>query len=411
MPLLRSSEKRSRSFSAVNPREICGRAALLGGSLLFAIALIEGTFRLFPSLAPAEIQQRVLAYHNHIAVSHPKIGHLHRPNAHGTAVSRDFRASHHTDAFGFRNPWPWPERIEIVAVGDSLTFGYGVEDDQAWPAILNRALPDVNVLNLGLIGAGPEQYLRIYETFIRSRRPRLLLIGLFPANDFWDAALFDLWLKSDSDCSYLVWRDYGRPKGVRCFDSLRWKTDLFLRGSYVYNVLLEVRNRLRSAIQMDHRTLRLHDGSRMVLDVGQFESQIPATLPDHDEFRLVLETLRRLYSTAQSHATKVLVIIQPSKEEVYLPILGQAIPDLSVHLREELKNAGIEYLDLTETFRQRAARGEKLFFETDLHPNAAGYALIADSVFAHLKQNPKYQNTRENIQAKFQGHSHANFQR
>jgi len=404
MPSFHSSDRQPGTPPTLNLREICARVALLGLSVLFAVVVLEGTFRLFPSLAPAEIQQRVMAAYNNIAVSHPTIGHLHKPNAYATIVSRDFKVSHRTDAFGFRNAWPWPEHIEIAAVGDSLTFGYGVSDDQAWPAILNRALPDMNVLNLGLIGAGPQQYLRVYETFIRSLRPRLLVIGLFPSNDFWDAGLFDLWLRSDSDCSYLLWRDYGRPEGRRCSDSLRWKTPFFLKGSYVYNILQVARNAARSYIQSDHRTLRLQDGSRFVLDVGQFESQIPATLPDHREFRLVLSTLHELYATAQSNDTKLLVVIQPSKEEVYLPISGQAIPDLSVHLREELKNAGIEYLDLTETFRQRAARGAKLFFETDPHPNAAGYALIADSVLAYLKQNPEYrQNTGGEIQAKFHG--------
>ena len=386
-PSIHSSDIRSGTFLRLDAREICGRVLLIGLSLLFTIALLEGTFRLFPTLLPGEIQQRVLVASSNIAVSHPKIGHLHKPNANGMIVSRDFRVSHHTDAFGFRNAWPWPEHIEIVAVGDSLTFGYGVADDQAWPAILNRALPDANVLNLGLIGAGPQQYLRVYETFIKSLRPRLLLIGLFPGNDFWDADMFDRWLKSNSDCSYLVWRDYGGPKGSRCSDSLSWQTDLFLKGSYLYNVLFEVRNGVRSYIQSDHRTLRLNDGSRLVLNVGQFENQLPATLPDRVEFRLVLKTLRELHITAQSHDTKVLVVIQPSKEEVYMPLLGQAIPDFSVHLREELNTSGIEYLDLTKSFRQRAARGEKLFFEYDPHPNAAGYALIADSVLAYLKQN------------------------
>jgi lysophospholipase L1-like esterase len=390
IPSLHSSDRRPASPSTLNAREISGRIALLGFSLLLTVALLEAAFRLFPTFLPAEVQQHVSAAYNNIAVSHPKIGHLHKPNADGTFVSEDFRVSHHTDAFGFRNPWPWPEQIEIVALGDSLTFGYGVADDQAWPAILNRALPDLNVLNLGLIGAGPQQYLQVYETFIRGLRPRLLLIGLFPANDFWDAALFDRWLKSHTDCSYLVWRDYGRSKGARCSDSLRWKTDFFFKGSYIYNLLLVARNRVRSYVRSEHRTLRLQDDSRLVLDVAQFESQIPATRPDHDEFRLVLGTLRRLYSTARSHDINVLVVIQPSKEEVYLPMSGQAIPDLTVHLREELKNAGIGYLDLTRVFRRRAAGGEKLFFESDPHPNAAGYALIADSVLAYLKQNPKY---------------------
>jgi hypothetical protein len=31
--------------------------------------------------------------------------------------------------------------------------------------------------------------------------------------------------------------------------------------------------------------------------------------------------------------------------------------------------------------------GETLFFEVDGHPNAAGYALIADAILDYLKQN------------------------
>jgi hypothetical protein len=48
---------------------------------------------------------------------------------------------------------------------------------------------------------------------------------------------------------------------------------------------------------------------------------------------------------------------------------------------------GMAYLDLTWAFRQRAAAGERLFFEVDGHPNTTGYALIAELVFAHLKHN------------------------
>ena len=83
----------------------------------------------------------------------------------------------------------------------------------------------------------------------------------------------------------------------------------------------------------------------------------------------------------------MLIVFQPSKEEVYLPLLGEPAADLSYPLREKLAESRVEYLNLTPVFRDRAAMGEKLFFEADGHPNAAGYELIGNTVLAHIRNN------------------------
>lgn len=54
---------------------------------------------------------------------------------------------------------PWPvrgDRLRILAVGDSYTYGYGVEDAQAWPAVLAR-LTGYEVLNMGVSGYQSEE--------------------------------------------------------------------------------------------------------------------------------------------------------------------------------------------------------------------------------------------------------------
>src|SRR5262249_52967534 len=144
---------------------------------------------------------------------------------------RDFSAVRHVDSNGFGNAWPWPERAEIVTLGDSLTFGWGVSDSETWPAILSRALPENRVLNLGISGAGPQQYLRIYETFGIKLHPKVVLVGMFVRNDFRDAELFDRWLKSGAGGNYIVWRELGRPGSSL---SLR----RIVTKSYVGNLLL-----------------------------------------------------------------------------------------------------------------------------------------------------------------------------
>jgi lysophospholipase L1-like esterase len=109
--------------------------------------------------------------------------------------------------------------------------------------------------------------------------------------------------------------------------------------------------------------------------------------PGRREFQLLLQALQRLHSIATQDGAQTVIVLQPGKEMVYLPLLGETVPDPASALREALEKLGIDYLDLTPGFRDRAAAGEKLFFEYDGHPNAAGYALIAQLVLSHLKQN------------------------
>jgi lysophospholipase L1-like esterase len=365
------------------------------GSLLFALTLFEATLRSFPLLVTPEIQEFIQATPEDKGVSHPYIGHLHKPNHSFTLAGRDFRAVHHTDGFGFRNGWPWPERAEIVALGDSVTFGQGVEDGQAWPAILARSLPGARLINLGLIGAGPQQYLRAYETFGTKLHPKLLLVGLFLRNDLWDDDTFDRWLKSGAGGNYTVWRDFGRPKRVFSPDEpiksairkLQWDLFLWARRSYLFNLALHVTGAARKWRPDEVRLFELPDGQRLELLPGDFTRKIKGAYPGHPEFELTLDALKRIRSIGESHGTKVLVIFLPGKEEAYLPLLGVDVPDFAAPLRQELKRLGITHLDLGPAFRDRAAKGEKLFFEADGHPNARGYALIAELVVSHLKGN------------------------
>jgi hypothetical protein len=54
-------------------------------------------------------------------------------------------------------------------------------------------------------------------------------------------------------------------------------------------------------------------------------------------------------------------------------------------LAAQFEKDGLPYLDLTPQFQARARQGERLFFEIDGHPNAAGYRLIAEVVLDYLR--------------------------
>jgi lysophospholipase L1-like esterase len=367
------------------PRPIYAVISIAIG-LLVALALVEGVLRVFPGLLPIEIRHLMGAREREFGVGHPYIGHLHTPNNTFVHSGRDFSATHHTDGYGFRNSWPWPDRVEIVALGDSVTFGQTVEDHQAWPAVLDSFLPQSSVINLGLSGAGVQQYLRVYETFGIKLHPKLLLVGVFIRNDFWDDGLFERWLTSETG-NYMVWRDFGRPTKVRFdfnhpIDGLVQTLRLVVRGSHLYNLLRYIR-----WLSFEVKIFQTADGSRLELLSGDFAEKTLGAQPERREFQFALNALRQIHSIASDNGTTMLVLLQPGKEEVYLPLLGEPMAEPSEPLRRELENSGIQYLDLMPAFRQRALAGEKLFHEADGHPNARGYALIAESVLSHLKAN------------------------
>jgi hypothetical protein len=356
-----------------------GGIILLLCSIVLSVAVTEGLLQLFPGVLPMEVQKQLEAHPKVMGIGHPYIGHLHTPNSTGILWGSDFKATHHTDNYGFRNRWPWPAQAEIVAVGDSLTFGYGVEDDEAWPAIIAQALPQLRLVNLGLIGASPEQYRRVYETFGIPLRPKVLLVGLFVGNDFWDAALFDRWWQSAVGGNYMVWRDFGRGEtGLK---------SLVSRNSYLYHLLrhaFTVYKNWRWRVS-ESVIYRFADGTWLHLLPSQLASFTTGAQPNRPAFQLVLQALERIQSIANENGTHVLFIFQPSKEEVYLPLLGKPASDPGGPLRVTLDRRGIAYLDLVPAFRRRAMAGEQLFFEQDGHPNKQGYQLIAYEVLAYLQ--------------------------
>jgi lysophospholipase L1-like esterase len=368
----------------------------MASSICLGLGLTEVVLRAAPNLFNQEIRQMLRADPRDYGVAHPYIGHLHKPNNAIVLAGRDFHAVHHVDGLGFRNSWPWPDRAEIVTVGDSVTFSQCVADDQAWPYLLARSLTPNRVINLGLVGAGPQQYVRLFETFGAKLRPKLLLVGVFPQNDFWDAGAFDSWARSGVGGNFMVWRDFGRPERrslslrepLESLESLvRARVVPVVRSSYLYTLLRALRGGMEGDAPTPPRILRFADGTKLELRESDFVSKSELAQPGRREFALLADALEQIHSLATRHGARALILLLPGKEQVYLPLVGGMLADPTSGLRTALELRGVEYLDLEAGFRVRAAAGERLFYEADVHPNPAGQALIAELVSAHLVEN------------------------
>jgi lysophospholipase L1-like esterase len=97
---------------------------------------------------------------------------------------------HVFDADGLRRSTPLPAKrpdvFRIAAFGDSLTYGYGVAAEEAWPAQLEQTLAGefrAEVINLGICGIQSEEVYAAMERYLPPLEPDLVLYGVC-LNDF-----------------------------------------------------------------------------------------------------------------------------------------------------------------------------------------------------------------------------------
>ena len=199
------------------------RVALLLCKLLLALAVTEATLRLAvqvvlhtPSLAYQPLfHGEALLRHRWVdarsdalnpAYTHdaydPRTGWTPRPGFRGQANGRGAPLTF-TEA-GLRGGVEVPTarvpgRRRIVVIGDSFTFGEGVGDDEAYPALLERRLADTDVLNLGVHGYGHDQAVLRYEALGARYRPDVVVLGF---------------VAEDAHRNLLAFRDYAKPRFV-----------------------------------------------------------------------------------------------------------------------------------------------------------------------------------------------------
>ena len=351
------------------------------GSVVFALGVLELMLRLRPSLMPEEAQLRI--HWRQMAdadtaksEADPYLGYLYPPGARSDLVHTNVRFAFQMDSHGWRNVGPWPARADVVAVGDSWVFSYGVNDNETWTHQVEQSLPGTRVINLGLSGFGPEQYTRAYERYGAPLHPKVLLYGIFPGNDLKDTGQFQTWLEAGSLGNYNIWRTTAR---------VRQLNTPIIGNSYV--VLLVRESWKNRKARFGSRTVTWKDGHQLRLTGDLYRKESWHAHPGDPQFEGAMGSLERARSFAAQHGTKVVVLLFPTKEEIYLPLLKEPVPSPLAAFPAELARRGIDYIDFSGPFMAQAKAGRSIYFELDPHPNRAGYALIARTVSEYLQRH------------------------
>lgn len=116
----------------------------------------------------------------------PQLGWAHRPGQAGAFATPQFRTHVTINSQGLRDREYPVERVpgkrRILALGDSMTWGFGVEQDEVFTERLETLLPDTEVINAGVSGYSTDQELLWLEGAGLRYKPDLVVV-LVTGND------------------------------------------------------------------------------------------------------------------------------------------------------------------------------------------------------------------------------------
>lgn len=360
---------------------------------------------------------------------------LFTPGAVEHFEASEFKFTVRVNSLGLRdNPVePGPsKRFRIVALGDSFTFGWGVELEDSWVKQLESRLRDkgydVEVINAGKSGTGSPFYAEMSPRLLDVLRPDMLLVGMLH-NDIAYGLLEKsglqnpLWMRV---ATTFFPNTVGRIQS-RMSEAAQAKLPLQAPPE-----LSVEQNRASSAAAAAHQWERMnaeqrarfegleasikqdfHEGrlNPFMVTVGVTASNFYAAQENLEPEPLqeivgrLSSCLREIRQNAERFDAQCVVAIVPAgaytnrKQLEQIKRLGFNTSDgmLSTDVpdrltREACEEAAIPCLSVTDRFRQESDNGG-LYFPLDNHFTAAGHALYAEALTplleAHLAEAPR----------------------
>jgi hypothetical protein len=333
------------------------------------------------------------------------------------------------DAWGFRNRGV-PDRCDILAIGDSMTYGFAAPADKCWPRQLED-LTGKTVYNMSCGNYGPCEYdILVDRGLVLS--PKTIILCLHTGNDMSEAyrtvyaekrsqkfatgseavnnALIEAEAKKSFSAAHAQFAPHSPDRDgntIRMWLSTNSAVYGLMRSVYTGISNQQYLNLGEDADGHSFEESAQHTRGRIVFDADPrfrtvFHDPNYRTMSmDLDDPRIregkrITEAV--LFSTkskARERGIRLLVAIVPTKEMVYAQLMKdrqQKVPDAYFELvnKEQLlidgfeaflKSHDIEFVNTTSSLRSCFQQGIRPFPPSlNEHPNAHGYTTIAEAL-------------------------------
>lgn len=314
------------------------RAAILVAAVVVAVLVLEAGLRVGAALTR---RSRGVGFD-------PVLGWRMLPHVEKVGEFWSAREPGRTNAHGWRDgerTRAKPDGVRrVAALGDSFTFGQGVDRMQRFTELLAQQT-GFEVLNFGACGYATDQQLLVFETEAVQFAPDVVLLQVFLGNDLRDIACdrqsgwSKPWFRLEHGALTLV-----PPEQP-------WTTVVRTR-SYVAELLLQAVER------------------------GRPSWREAAYWRDRDALPLFVALVQRLAAGVAAHGGLLLLVLAPWCDDTLEPMAGPR----DAEVLAALQTLGVPVLDLLPALAVPGADGP--MFLPHGHWTAAGHARVAAAVAA-----------------------------
>lgn len=300
----------------------------------------------------------------------------------------------------------------ILGLGDSFTFGCSVDYEYAYLTQLEKKLNNngnkVEIIKAGIGGYGTDNEYYYLVNYGLKYKPDIVLVGFFVGNDVRDTML-------------------GFHKYNTTNDILEWNKTILRSHGVIKNTEKKEKNEAFSVFKSTALTLFPHStrffyGKYKIIKNKFFglgegsqisNSQTNLTILNYETFykkkysddvergwNETFDFLMRMKNLTEAKNSTLVVVIIPVMEQVHkedweLRKMEYGLNEKDFDLEKPQKKLinfcegnNISYIDLLPKFKEKAMKGDKLYYKSDVHWNEKGHELAADIIAGSLlKEN------------------------
>jgi lysophospholipase L1-like esterase len=373
----------SSAFSTEQPgykswhKKIHLQVLLLLFSLIICSLTAEAVLRLFPSLyhglnlytAPYRIQYD---YPKKLFLADKILGHRYQPRFKGFFSGQGYEhIPIQINSMGFRDreySLNKPAGVfRVLGLGDSITFGAGVKVGDTYlkqlEKLLNHRKEEVKyeVINAGINRYDNLQELRLLKELAPKLHPDLVVIGVC-INDI-----------------------YGVPHKYK----VPARNQAVKNKACAHTIIHKLICNLRKQSKFVDLAIKLYRNSRVALHAANYLREYLRSCYrrwEGEDWGLLQKQLLEFKSIADEQGFQIVFVLFPTEIQLHFT-QQEAVPQLK--FVEFAQAHEFLYLDLFRSFKENGLSTKKpLFLEKDdLHPNAEGHKLIAETTYNFLSSN------------------------